>query len=207
MSHTGSKGRALRTFKSTDLKPVLLLALLMFVVALFYSRSITAQPLLDDVPQMALISGAKSLWDLPLTDCYHFLRPIKNLFFAGFAWLSPWMPGIGHLLSIVLFEVCIVLLWRYFQLLFGDTMWAVAATALWALTPTQVSVVSWLSCTNVLFMTACVIGCLLFHEQAQRPPPTHTRGETGCPEERGMSSSRHVQLRVRRCHARAGHTA
>ena len=144
-----------------------LLALVLVGSAAIYIRALYAPMILDDLSQMALASSWSSAAKILGPDCYGFFRPVKNVIFFLLARHAAGLPMIGHALSLGLFLVTVILSFLYFRRVLGSDGLGLAAAGLWALAPTQVAVVIWLSCANQLVMMCAVFGALLFHERAQ----------------------------------------
>ncbi len=150
---------------------LLLLMLIIACMIALYSQSINCPPLQDDVAEFTLVRHCQGAWGWFGTDCYGFFRPVKNLLFLILDDVAPSSPWAWHLASIFLFAVCIILAERYFRILFDNSSWSIAAAAIWALAPTQVSSVNLLSCINLFVLTGGVLGCLIAYEGARRYDP------------------------------------
>jgi len=149
--------------------------LLIALLAVLYLPAMQAPPVLDDEPEFAHVRTFNSLHDWLGKDCFQLWRPVKNLFFVLFDRLAPDRPWVWHSVSLLLLLCSTLLAKRYFSVLLGDVRWAVLAAGLWAAAPTQVAVVSWISCVNLLVMMLGVFGCLLAHEAAARARVTGRR--------------------------------
>ena len=144
-----------------------LMALLLVAVVALYIRALHAPPILDDASELALVSSWQTPAKILGPDCYGFFRPVKNAIFYALSRFPGWLPMSGHVLSIVLFLLSILLAFIHFRRCLRSEAWAFAAVALWALAPTQVAVVAWLSCVNQLVMMCAVFGALILYERAQ----------------------------------------
>jgi tetratricopeptide (TPR) repeat protein len=122
---------------------------------------------LDDMEEIYLIRASGSWLSLLGTDLYHFFRPVKNLMFVAYNWLYyhggmvPVRTGaivIGLMSAWMVFKLCCRLL--------ANRGWALAATAIWLLSPTLVSSTVWLSATNILLMTGLAAAALTCHDLA-----------------------------------------
>ena len=144
-----------------------LMALLLVAAGALYARALYAPPILDDLSELALASSWQTPSRILGPDCYGFFRPVKNAIFYALSRTPGLLPMSGHVLSIVLFAFSILLAFFYFSRCLRSDAWAVAAAGLWALAPTQVAVVAWLSCANQLVMMCAVFGALILYERAQ----------------------------------------
>ncbi len=145
---------------------------LITVLGFVYLGSISAPPLLDDEPQLALAANYTSIWQTWGLDSFFFFRPVKNLVFFILTRLAPGSPVIWHAFSILLLAVGVGITWRYMLRLLENPARAFMATALFWCAPTLVSSISWLSCVNILIMVIAAMGCLLTAELAARQPGT-----------------------------------
>lgn len=143
--------------------PAVLLAI---TVALLGLASMFAQPLLDDGPQFAHVAGFTTFAEQFGADCFGFWRPAKNLFFT-FA-LAVGLP-VAHLAALLIYGLAAYLLYRNSHDLGFSPGWAMLATAVWALAPTQVSSLAWLSGTNIVAMTAFALLALACWREDARP--------------------------------------
>jgi tetratricopeptide (TPR) repeat protein len=142
------------------------MVLLLALAAVLFAPALQAPPILDDLGQIAHVS--RFGWSTALfgQDCYGFFRPVKNLLFYYYVAGMDGHPVAGHVVALVFFLLGVVLVERYSALFFPKGMWSVLCAAIWALAPTQVSSVAWLSCLNILFMTVAALLALLAHERA-----------------------------------------
>lgn len=122
---------------------------------------------LDDMEEFGLVRASGSLSSLLGTDLYHFFRPVKNLLFVLYNWLyfhggivavrlAPLVIGLTS--GCAVFGLCCRL--------FGNRVWALAATAIWMLSPTLVDSNAWLSASNILLMTGLSAAALTCHDLA-----------------------------------------
>ena len=148
------------------------LALLFFTVLLAYvaiaACSIHADFFpLDDMEEVYLVRASRSWLSLFGTDLYHFFRPVKNLMFAAYNWLS----ASGGMVGARSLAVAIGLgsAWCVYKLccrLLANRGWALVATAIWLLSPTLVSCTAFLSASNILLMTGLGAAALTCHDLA-----------------------------------------
>ena len=143
------------------------LALAVLITLLFYQFR-TAPPLLDDVDEMDYIQSRPGISELFRQDCYGLFRPVKNMLFLLVTRTGPVRPIIWHGLSWLLFLTVTGLAWAVFRRLLRQAGWAMAAAALFALAPTQVSSLAWFSCANILAMTGLLLAALLAYDEARQ---------------------------------------
>ncbi len=106
--------------------------------------------------------GSREFSSVAAYDRFGHLRPLKNLAF----WLLARAPeALGFYRFIVLgaFLASVGLIQRLASRHFSSRMWAVLVAACWALNPISMTVVSWLSATNLVF---CLLGLLVFVSSA-----------------------------------------
>jgi tetratricopeptide (TPR) repeat protein len=122
---------------------------------------------LDDWDEINLVRASGSWSSLLGTDLYHFFRPVKNLMFVGYNWLychGGMVPvrtmslAIGLFSALAVFKLCCRLL--------AHRGWALAATAVWLLSPTLISSTVWLSASNIMLMTGLAAAAVLCHDLA-----------------------------------------
>ncbi|HEV2328373.1 MAG TPA: tetratricopeptide repeat protein [Verrucomicrobiae bacterium] len=122
---------------------------------------------LDDWDEINLVRASGSWSSLLGTDLYHFFRPVKNLMFVAYNWLychGGMIPvrtmslAIGLFSALAVFKLCCRLL--------AHRGWALAATAIWLLSPTLVSSTVWLSASNIMLMTGLAAAAVLCHDLA-----------------------------------------
>lgn len=146
----------------------LLFGLLLAAYAAIASCSIHAPFFpLDDMDELFLVRTSHSWVSLLGTDLYHFFRPVKNLMFALYNWLDHHggmaavrtIPlFIGWLSAFAVFGLC--------RRVLAGRGWALAATAIWLLSPTLVDCGAWLSASNILLMTGLAAAALTCHDLA-----------------------------------------
>ena len=144
-----------------------LLAVLLVGVGAIYIRALYAPLILDDVSELALALSWQSPAKILGPDCYGFFRPVKNVIFYTLSRFPHSVPVAGHVVSIVLFGLSIILAFFYFRRALGSEWWAFVASSIWALAPTQVAVVVWLSCANQLVMMCAAFGAMILYERSQ----------------------------------------
>lgn len=121
---------------------------------------------LDDWDEICLVRASGSWLSLLGTDLYHFFRPVKNLMFLAYNWLYC-HGGIEPVrvvsISIGLFSACAV--FKLCCRLLASREWALAATAVWLLSPTLVSSTVWLSASNIMLMTGLAAVAVICHDR------------------------------------------
>lgn len=124
--------------------------------------SLEAPFLLDDVDQIHQTASQSSIGEALQRDCYGLYRPVKTLAFYLLYHAFPESPLYWH--STGLFLFCLSTLFFFFlsKRLFEKSWMALAAAAIWALAPTQVSTYVWSSSINIQVMTLGVLSALLF---------------------------------------------
>ncbi len=123
---------------------------------------------LDDIDELYLVRSSSSWTSLLGGDLFHFFRPVKNVLFAVFNWLDLHGGMVPvHLMAIFIGVLAACAVFKLCCRLFGDCGWALAATAVWLLSPTLVSSTAWLSAaSNIMPMAALTAAALTFHDLA-----------------------------------------
>ncbi|MDE3099880.1 MAG: tetratricopeptide repeat protein [Verrucomicrobiota bacterium] len=122
---------------------------------------------LDDKDELFLIRTSSSWLSLLGTDLYGFFRPVKNLMFVAYNWLyyhGGMAPVRALSMAVGVFSACAV--FKLCCRLLANRGWALAATAIWLLSPTLVSSSVWLSASNILLMTGLAAVALICHDLA-----------------------------------------
>ena len=132
------------------LVPVFLLGLLITVVSLIGYQGASTPFFLDDVDEMTYIHGLDSLAFCFGGDCYGLFRPIKNLIFYSVSTFMSESAQAGHALSFAFYLTTTAMVFWWFKRWFGSRVWAAVAVTIWALAPTQVNNLTWLSSANIL---------------------------------------------------------
>jgi hypothetical protein len=140
---------------------------------------------LDDMEEIYLVRSSGSWLSLFGTDLYHFFRPVKNLLFAVYNWLSC-NGGMAGARSLAV-AIGLGSAWAVYKLccrLLANRGWALVATAVWLLSPTLVSCTAWLSASNILLMTGLAAAALTCHDLAceSRTAAEKTDGAAGSPK-------------------------
>jgi Flp pilus assembly protein TadD len=147
---TTSRRRQSRTSDAVRALP--LVAFLVVAAGAFWWGR--AEPILDDRDQFATVARFTSPADMMGPDCYGFFRPVKNAVFAAVHFGPAGSMAAGHLVSLVIYAAVAWMSVPFFRRLLGHGAWGAVAAAVWIAAPTQVSTVAWLSCQNILLMTA-----------------------------------------------------
>lgn len=152
--------------KKDQMNNILLAGLCCLSFAVFYP-ALNAPPLLDDIPQINHVNSMHGAFAWLQTDCFGFMRPLKNLFFLLFSKLFPGKYLVWRTAIQALYIGNICMLYFYTRRLTGKQSCGLLASALWALSPTNISSVIWISCCNIQLMMFCVLASLLFYELAR----------------------------------------
>ena len=121
---------------------------------------------LDDLLELWLVNTYDSGWQVFGPDCFHLFRPVKNLIFAFFSVVPSDMTWLCRVISIAIGCISIFPILALFRRIFRDERLALFATAVWALSPTLVSSVAWLSCVNIQVMCALAATTIVLHDKA-----------------------------------------
>lgn len=124
-----------------------------------------SEKLLDDTLQWSYVQEFDGWRDCLGPDSFGMLRPFKNLFFYGVLHLGPGTPPLFHGITILLHFVACAAVYAFLKELLGCRIWPGAATAIWALSPTQVSTAIWASCANISLSVAFLCGYLICHRR------------------------------------------
>ncbi|TAN37356.1 MAG: hypothetical protein EPN23_05855 [Verrucomicrobia bacterium] len=139
---------------------------LIALVAALGSISLSSPPVLDDVNEWNYLASWKESGRNSALDCFGYFRPIKNIFFT----LCAPSPGgtiiVAHVVTLICYALLTLLCWLAARRLLNHERWALAATALFVLAPTQLSAVAWFSCTtNVVMNIMMILATLLVTEK------------------------------------------
>ncbi|HEX3625321.1 MAG TPA: tetratricopeptide repeat protein [Verrucomicrobiae bacterium] len=123
---------------------------------------------LDDLDELYMVRTNSSWLSLLGTDLYHFLRPVKNVLFAIYNWLYSHGGMVPvHLMAMVIGLLSACAVFKLCCRVLVDRGWALAATAVWLLSPTLVSSTAYLSAsTNIMPMAGFGAAALAFHDIA-----------------------------------------
>ena len=146
------------------------LLVLLGIIFLIADRASDAPFFLDDLAQIRQVEQYNSLGEAFRKDCYGLFRPVKT---AAFYLLHRWwpgQPGAWRPFSYALYAANIVMLYVLLRRLLASRGWALAATAIWALAPTQVSGYVWPSCINIQVMLLAILLSVLLDDELQHAP-------------------------------------
>ena len=132
-------------------------------------NTLNAPLLLDDVDQLSHVRSLRSLPALLGPDCYGFLRPVKNLAFKAISLTGAGAAVAAHVLSLALVLLAATLTFLLLARVLPRRGWAAAATAVWALSPTNVSCLAWPSCLNIAASACGMLAALRVWDAATRP--------------------------------------
>lgn len=121
----------------------------------------------DDIHQLDRNAGFSSWTDIFKPDAFSFYRPVKN---AIFALVSPWRESLvrWHIVGLACFLLATAGVHRIATIVLGAGLPAWIATSVWALSPTCVSTILWLSCANISLGIAFAGLAFHFHERSWR---------------------------------------
>lgn len=140
---------------------------LMLLVVLAVFPGLRAALFLDDYDEIERLSSLSKWSDIWHGDCYGYFRPVKNAIFLVM------QPGANHpTLGYHLFGLCcyfsglagVHLLVRSLS---GSRWFALGCCAIWALAPTQVSTILWLSAANISLSVGFLCSALYFYDRAR----------------------------------------
>jgi len=149
-----------------------LTALLLFIISVGL-QSASSPPLLDDEDEISHIRNLESGWKILGVDCYGLFRPVKNLIFYAICRIRTDRTVLWRCVALLIYLPATGLVMLLSNLIFRNRMRAMMVAAVWASAPTQVSSLAWLSCINILLMSAAFFSALLAYDVSQ------TRLETG----------------------------
>jgi hypothetical protein len=138
---------------------------LMLVICILSWSGMQSPPFSDDVSQCDKSSHFTSWKQVFEPDVFGYYRPVKNALFMVAAPLSE-KPIQWHLIGLMAYFAAMVGVFRITLICLGNLRTAWVATTVWALSPTCVSTILWLSCANIsigLAIAAIVFEC---HERA-----------------------------------------
>ena len=141
----------------------LLLGLLLIAVMAASWPGMKAPLLLDDLDSLRHAQQQTSFSQSLQPDCYGLFRPIKSAFYYLLRDSLAVSSFGAHLFGLSAFLIATVTVYFLTLTLFKSRTWAAAASAFWALAPTQASTILWLSCANISIGIALFCAALLFH--------------------------------------------
>ncbi len=143
-------------------KRAFLAIMIIFAVIHLPSMETPFSPL-DDYWQLDHVKSFQDWPDAFGADVFGFWRPVKNFLFLGYSALSSFGMLWARLPALGIGLLAIHAVYRFAEELTASTRHAALCTALWAFSPTLVSSTAWLSCTNILLMTALACHALRLH--------------------------------------------
>ena len=114
----------------------------------------------DDVHQLEKSSHFVKWTEIFNPDVFGFYRPVKNLLFM---WAAPLSENLlaWHWIGLLAFLGSTIAVFRISSICLGSQRPALIATFLWALSPSVVSSILWVSCTNICI--GVIFAAFLFH--------------------------------------------
>lgn len=119
----------------------------------------------DDIYQLELVKGYRHWTEIFNPDVFQLYRPVKNLVFLSAAPFSENLAA-WHCFGLAAYLAAAIGVFRIAEICLGSRRPALLAAAVWALSPTCVSTVLWLSCANISLGLAFAAGAFHFHELA-----------------------------------------
>jgi len=105
---------------------------------------------MDDTTQFWWIALFSSWWEVVTeTDCYGYFRPVKNTLYYLLRDHPAEPTHLWRLIVLGCYSFGMAGVYVLVRRFFGRWEWAFLATALWALSPTQVSTAIWMPCANL----------------------------------------------------------
>lgn len=138
-----------------------------FVYAAVMLQSVTDKLFVADDPgELDFVRSFSVLRLLTGYDVFGLFRPVKNALWLIFSRLEPvgveWCHAFAIAIGILSFFPVRALCRR----VSGNDWKAIAAAAIWLLSPTLVSCVAWLTCLNIQAMVAFAALAIVFHDKA-----------------------------------------
>lgn len=143
---------------------ILAVTLLLALVCIIAWPGMTAPLLLDDLDQTRFVRNFTSWQDCINHDCYGLFRPAKNLIYYYLENLSLFQ---WHALNLSVYLSSVLAVHLLLRRLLGSFVWGLAATALWATCPTQVSTAVWMSAVNLSLAITFTCACLICHDRSR----------------------------------------
>ncbi len=144
----------------------ILLLILGLAIALAF-QVLHAPFFLDDIPQIEHVNSFSSPKEIFSPDTFGLKRPAKNLIFWLVLQTGTHAVITAHSILLTLYIATIFILFFWFRLWTPTTKWAAIGTGIWALSPTLVSSIAWLSCANILVSMISVLAGLICWEYAR----------------------------------------
>lgn len=144
------------------------LLLIICIATTLALQAIRAPFFLDDTTELEHVSSFLSVKEVFSPDTFGFKRPIKNLIFWIVYHTDDHAVIIGHTISLALYIAAIFTVFFWFRLWTKNRIYPVIGAGIWALSPTLVSSIIWLSCANILVGTISSLAGLICWEYARR---------------------------------------
>lgn len=122
----------------------------------------------DDFTSLRFVRGLSSVWSLFGHDSFNYFRPVKNIVWFGFSKLAPFGLEWCHVVSICIGALSFFPVQALFRRVLGSKGKALAAAAVWLLSPTLVSCSAWLSCTNIQIAISFASLAIVCHDSIWR---------------------------------------
>ena len=154
-----------------DIRSRKLRQILCFLVPFVYGavalQSVTDKLFVADDPgELDFVRSFSVLRLLTSYDVFGLFRPVKNALWLVFSALEPFGIEWCHVFAIAIGILSFFPVRALCRRVSGNDWKALAAAAIWLLSPTLVSCVAWLSCLNIQAMVAFAALAVVFHDRA-----------------------------------------
>ena len=154
-----------------DIRSRKLRQILCFLVPFVYGavalQSVTDKLFVADDPgELDFVRSFSVLRLLTSYDVFGLFRPVKNALWLVFSALEPFGVEWCHVFAIAIGILSFFPVRALCRRVSGNDWKALAAAAIWLLSPTLVSCVAWLSCLNIQAMVAFAALAVVFHDRA-----------------------------------------
>ena len=154
-----------------DIRSRKLRQILCFLVPFVYVavalQSVTGKLFVADDPgELDFVRSFSILRLLVGYDAFGLFRPVKNALWLVFSALEPFGVEWCHVFAIAIGILSFFPVRALCRRVSGNDWKALAAAAIWLLSPTLVSCVAWLSCLNIQAMVAFAALAIVFHDKA-----------------------------------------
>ena len=154
-----------------DIRSRKLRQILCFLVPFVYGavalQSVTDKLFVADDPgELDFVRSFSVLRLLTSYDVFGLFRPVKNALWLVFSALEPFGIEWCHVFAIAIGILSFFPVRALCRRVSGNEWKALAAAAIWLLSPTLVSCVAWLSCLNIQAMVAFAALAVVFHDRA-----------------------------------------
>lgn len=120
----------------------------------------------DDSQSLSFVRNLPGFWSLFGPDAFGLFRPVKNLLWAFFSFVSDFGVEWCRLFAIGIGAISFFPVRSLCRRIFQSEGKAIAAAALWLLSPTLVSSTAWLSGVNIQLMAAFSAAAIACHDSA-----------------------------------------